>query len=259
MEFDGYTNFQLTLKADQATDVRDCRLEIPLKSRFAKYMMGMGRKGGTRPESFQWTWDPARHQDCLWLGNVDGGTPVQAQRAELPLAPGQHPLPPPPAAHARGVAQPGKGRLHGDRGRRPRRVPRLRRPESDGGGRRTSLRFRPAHYAREATRPEDPLDAPLLPWRRALAQGSGRTGGPHHQHPPRQRSQPLHQLPVPHGGQASTLHRRGTRVGAEGQALLHDPRTDEPRGRVVGVAEPRTPRSSPTAPAAATRGSTNTS
>ena len=73
MEFDGYTNFQLSLKTDQATDVRDCRLEIPLKNRFAKYMMGMGQKGGTRPESFRWTWDPARHQDCLWLGNVDGG------------------------------------------------------------------------------------------------------------------------------------------------------------------------------------------
>lgn len=73
MEFDGYTNFQLSLKADQAVDLRDCRLEIPLKSRFAKYMMGMGQKGGTRPESFQWTWDPERHQDCLWLGNVDGG------------------------------------------------------------------------------------------------------------------------------------------------------------------------------------------
>jgi len=72
-EFDGYTNFQLALQADQATDVRDCRLEIPLKSRFAKYMMGMSRKGGLRPDSFQWTWDPARHQDCLWLGNVDGG------------------------------------------------------------------------------------------------------------------------------------------------------------------------------------------
>ncbi|MBL7044304.1 MAG: hypothetical protein ISR77_37095 [Pirellulaceae bacterium] len=73
MEFDGYTNFQLALQAEQATDVRDCRLEIPLKSHFAKYMMGMGRKGGTRPASFGWTWDPARHQDSLWLGNVDGG------------------------------------------------------------------------------------------------------------------------------------------------------------------------------------------
>ena len=73
MEFDGYTNFQLALRADQTTEVRDCRLEMPLKRHFARYMMGMGRKGGTRPERFEWTWDPARHQDSLWLGNVDGG------------------------------------------------------------------------------------------------------------------------------------------------------------------------------------------
>ncbi len=73
MEFDGYTNYQLALRADQPADLKDCRLEIPLRRRFAKYMMGMGQKGGIRPESFQWTWDPARHQDSLWLGNVDGG------------------------------------------------------------------------------------------------------------------------------------------------------------------------------------------
>ena len=73
MEFDGYTNYQLALHADQSADLNDCRLEIPLRRRFAKYMMGMGQKGGVRPESFRWTWDPARHQDSLWLGNVDGG------------------------------------------------------------------------------------------------------------------------------------------------------------------------------------------
>ena len=73
MEFDGYINFQVALKADKDTDVTDCRLEIPLKARFATYMMGMGCKGGYRPEKFSWKWDQKKHQDCVWLGDVTGG------------------------------------------------------------------------------------------------------------------------------------------------------------------------------------------
>ncbi|MCY3021317.1 MAG: DUF6067 family protein [Planctomycetota bacterium] len=73
MEFDGYINFQVSLKAAKDTDVTDCRLEIPLKSRCATYMMGMGCKGGFRPEKFSWKWDPKNHQDSLWLGDVTGG------------------------------------------------------------------------------------------------------------------------------------------------------------------------------------------
>ena len=73
MEFDGYINFHVALKADKDTDLTDCRLEIPLKSRFAIYMMGMGCKGGYRPEKFAWKWDLKKHQDSLWLGDVTGG------------------------------------------------------------------------------------------------------------------------------------------------------------------------------------------
>lgn len=73
MEFDGYVNFQLALQADRDVELKDCRLEIPIRKRFATYMMGMGCKGGHRPERWQWKWDPGRHQDSVWIGAVAGG------------------------------------------------------------------------------------------------------------------------------------------------------------------------------------------
>ena len=73
MEFDGYVNYRLTLKAERAVDLADCRLVLPLKPRFAKYLMGMGRKGGYRGDELNWRWDQAKHQDSVWTGNVDGG------------------------------------------------------------------------------------------------------------------------------------------------------------------------------------------
>jgi hypothetical protein len=36
-------------------------------------MMGMGRKGGYRPDSWEWKWDVTRANGQLWLGDVDGG------------------------------------------------------------------------------------------------------------------------------------------------------------------------------------------
>ncbi len=35
--------------------------------------MGMGQKGGYRPKELDWRWDQAKHQDSVWIGNVDGG------------------------------------------------------------------------------------------------------------------------------------------------------------------------------------------
>ena len=73
MEFDGYINFQIALTTKKDIDVNDCRLEVPVKSAFATYMMGMGCKGGYRPEKWHWKWDPEYHQDSVWIGDVAGG------------------------------------------------------------------------------------------------------------------------------------------------------------------------------------------
>ncbi|MDH4238826.1 MAG: DUF6067 family protein, partial [Phycisphaerae bacterium] len=60
IECDGYINYRLKLKADRPAKVKDIRLEIPIRRDIAAYMMGMGCKGGYRPEKWQWKWNPER-------------------------------------------------------------------------------------------------------------------------------------------------------------------------------------------------------
>ncbi len=73
MEFDGYINFYLTLTAGEDTRVKDISLQIPVKKEAAKYMMGMGCKGGYRPKEWKWQWDIERANNMLWLGDVNAG------------------------------------------------------------------------------------------------------------------------------------------------------------------------------------------
>jgi hypothetical protein len=73
MEFDGYVAFNIKLQAQEDMEVRDIRLEVPLRKDVAKYMMGMGFKGGFRPEQYQWKWDPEKNQDSVWVGDVNAG------------------------------------------------------------------------------------------------------------------------------------------------------------------------------------------
>jgi len=73
MEFDGYVEFHITLSAQEDFRVNDIRLEVPLRRDVAKYMMGMGFKGGFRPERYRWTWDPEKNQDSVWVGDVNAG------------------------------------------------------------------------------------------------------------------------------------------------------------------------------------------
>jgi len=73
MEFDGNIEFRVTLTASRRAKVKDIRLEIPLAQHVARYMMGMGFKGGYRPSEFQWHWDVKNNQDALWIGDVNAG------------------------------------------------------------------------------------------------------------------------------------------------------------------------------------------
>ena len=73
MEYDGHVSYRMTVRARRAASVQDIRLEIPLQRNVARYMMGLGRKGGMRPSEFQWKWDVTKHQDSLWIGDVHAG------------------------------------------------------------------------------------------------------------------------------------------------------------------------------------------
>ncbi len=73
MECDGYINFKLTLRTAQPIELKDVRLEIPLRREEAVYMMGLGRKGGYRPDRWHWKWNVAYANNELWLGDVNAG------------------------------------------------------------------------------------------------------------------------------------------------------------------------------------------
>lgn len=74
LEFDGFVAYTVKLTALQDLDLSDIKLHIPMQPEMARYMMGLGLKGGTRPDSLHWKWDVAhKNQDGAWTGNVNGG------------------------------------------------------------------------------------------------------------------------------------------------------------------------------------------
>jgi hypothetical protein len=73
MEFDGNIDYQLVLTATEDISVKDIRLEIPVQKDAAKYMMGLGQKGGFRPENIDWKWAVEKNQDGPWIGDVNAG------------------------------------------------------------------------------------------------------------------------------------------------------------------------------------------
>lgn len=73
MEFDGYAGYSIKLRSNSPVCLKDVRLEIPMVESVAKYMMGMGHRGGFRPEKVQWKWDQSKNQDAVWLGDTNAG------------------------------------------------------------------------------------------------------------------------------------------------------------------------------------------
>jgi hypothetical protein len=76
LEFDGFADFRVTVTSQDEVDLNDVRLEIPLEADAAKYMMGLGVKGGFRPKSLEWKWNKQFNQDAIWLGDVNAGVQV---------------------------------------------------------------------------------------------------------------------------------------------------------------------------------------
>jgi len=73
LEADGTLEYEIAITADRPTALSDVRLEVPLAADVARYMMGLGFKGGRRPASYEWTWDVTRNQDAVWVGDVNAG------------------------------------------------------------------------------------------------------------------------------------------------------------------------------------------
>ena len=87
MEFDGFVEYKVAVSAQSDASVADIRLEVPWSPEAAAYMMGLGHKGGARPETFDWAWDQKKNQDALWIGSVNAGLQVglRAENYSRPL------------------------------------------------------------------------------------------------------------------------------------------------------------------------------
>jgi hypothetical protein len=73
LECDGFVQYRIKLTALADRALEDISLRAPVRNDAARYMMGLGRKGGLRPARFGWLWDPKNNQDALWLGDVNAG------------------------------------------------------------------------------------------------------------------------------------------------------------------------------------------
>ncbi|MEI6901227.1 MAG: glycoside hydrolase domain-containing protein, partial [Bacteroidota bacterium] len=71
LESDGYINYKIHLSALNDININDIRLEIPLKSNIAQYMMGMGLPGTIVPKSHEAQWKGP--YDSFWIGNTHAG------------------------------------------------------------------------------------------------------------------------------------------------------------------------------------------
>lgn len=74
LEFDGFLNYTVKLTALKDAEFKDINFHLPFQPAIAKYTMGLGLKGGNRPDSVLWKWDVAhKNQDGAWIGNVNAG------------------------------------------------------------------------------------------------------------------------------------------------------------------------------------------
>jgi Family of unknown function (DUF6067) len=75
LEFDGFLAYTVKVTALTDLDLKDIIMHIPFEKEAAVYMMGLGQKGGYRPDSlYRWKWDVAhKNQDGAWIGTVNAG------------------------------------------------------------------------------------------------------------------------------------------------------------------------------------------
>lgn len=74
LEFDGFLSYTVKFTALRDVTFEDISFKMPMQESASKYLMGLGQKGGLRPDSLLWKWDVAhKNQDGAWIGNVNAG------------------------------------------------------------------------------------------------------------------------------------------------------------------------------------------
>lgn len=77
MEFDGNIEYKVTLVARRNATVNDIALHTRLSPGIARYMMGLGEKGGYCPKELNWKWAVEKNQDGPWVGDVNAGLQIR--------------------------------------------------------------------------------------------------------------------------------------------------------------------------------------
>lgn len=77
LEADGNIAYQITLIARENGTVDDVALRTELAPGVARYMMGLGEKGGYCPKNFSWKWGVEKNQDAIWAGDVNVGMQIR--------------------------------------------------------------------------------------------------------------------------------------------------------------------------------------
>ena len=88
LEFDGNLQLSMKLRAKDANvSLDDVRFVLPWRKDVAKYAMGLGLKGGLIPAKHEWKWDVSKHQDAIWIGDVNVGAMLRfkGQNFQRPL------------------------------------------------------------------------------------------------------------------------------------------------------------------------------
>jgi hypothetical protein len=73
LECDGTMEYSVILSTDRPRSVSNVRLAFAMPADVAKFVMGLGVKGGMRPPQIDWVWDAGKNQDGAWLGDVNAG------------------------------------------------------------------------------------------------------------------------------------------------------------------------------------------
>jgi len=73
LEYDGMLDYKIKIIANKDVDIKNIKLQIPMEKEAAKYILGLGLKGGKFNENIRWKWDVTKHQEGAWLGNINKG------------------------------------------------------------------------------------------------------------------------------------------------------------------------------------------
>jgi hypothetical protein len=73
LEYDGMLDYRITVRALRDVGIDDIVLPVSLYSDAAQYMLGLGFRGGKRPQHVDWKWRVENHQEGVWLGGVHKG------------------------------------------------------------------------------------------------------------------------------------------------------------------------------------------